>query len=178
MKQKPQESIEISQVQYRFVRNLKDCIGSIIGDSLVNIALSVSISAAVLPPTRYASHTKILFACSVLYMLMKKSTLTNCNGIITDSQTLSFTAQYGTNTYWAECSLIEVYREWPGFAAQPFITLKKHRDYSEYVACILQMKAGLFPARFLLVCNWWRSRTSTSLEREENSVKSDQRTVP
>ena len=34
MKQKPQESIEISQILYRFVRNLKDCIGSIIGDSL------------------------------------------------------------------------------------------------------------------------------------------------
>lgn len=36
MKQKPQESIEISQILYRFVRNLKDCIGSIIGDFLIN----------------------------------------------------------------------------------------------------------------------------------------------
>ena len=37
MKQKPQESIEISQILYRFVRNLKYCIGSIIGDFLIKI---------------------------------------------------------------------------------------------------------------------------------------------
>ena len=35
MKQKPQESIEISQILYRFVRNLKYCIRSIIGDFLI-----------------------------------------------------------------------------------------------------------------------------------------------
>ena len=35
MKPKSQESIEVSQSQYSFVRNQQKCIGSIIGDSLL-----------------------------------------------------------------------------------------------------------------------------------------------